>query len=809
MRKIGRRDRSQVRTDLLRSIALGVAYYLAAQLSLELALVGENITPLWPPTGIAVVGFLLFGIRLWPGVALAALAVNLPISESPFAAFVTALGNTAAPLAAAAMLHRVGFRPQLDRLRDALAIVAAALLSTTLSATVGATALLTSGAITDDAYLGAWSVWWAGDAMGILVVAPVLLMLTTIREQPIPHGWKVLEGVALAAVLVVISWLIVATDLPIYFLLFLVLGWAAWRFQQLGATPAALLVAVFATWAAAEGRGPFEGLGLAEQMFTLQAFNASVAFTSFFFAAIVGDRLRARRALEVAAAELEERVEARTAQLTAANDRLAEAQRLAHLGSWEWDVATGAVTWSEEMYRIHGIEPDGEPITFERAIGFAAPEERERIRSNVERALAQRTEVPDIEYRIVRPDGHSRTLHGKARGFLAPDGSVQRMAGTVEDVTIRRELEREHRIAETLQQALLPDRLPSLVGMGLAARYVPAEEGSAAGGDWYDVLELPGGGVALVIGDVAGHGTEAASVMGQVRMAVRAFSLEGHPPAVVVGLVHELIRSLYEGEQMVTMLFVAVEPITWEATVVNAGHPPPLVLDPGGGASYLEGPVGLPIGLNWVLPYEASVARLRPGSVLVLFTDGLVDRRDIPVEEGLDRLRTVAGELAHRDRDIDEVCGSLILSLVPEDASDDVAVLAARLDPVGDRLSLQIAADPSKLASIRRNVTRWLTGHGVSADVAADIVLASSEACANAIEHAYGPAEGSVDLDAAIDDGVVTVVVADAGRWRESRSRDRGRGLPLIEACMDRFEVTKGPTGTELRMERRIDRVSA
>ena len=810
MRKIGGRDRSEVRADLLRSIALGIAYYLAARLSLELALVGENITPLWPPTGIALVGFLLFGTRVWPGVAIAALAVNLPISESAFAAFVTAVGNTLAPIVAAAMLHRVGFRPQLDRLRDALAIVVAALVSTTVSATIGATALLTSGAIAGAEYLGAWSVWWAGDAMGILVVAPVLLMLTTIREHPIPRGWRVLEAIVLAAVLVVISSLIVATDLPVYFLLFPVLGWAAWRFQQPGATPAALLVSVFATWAAAEGRGPFEGLGLPEQMFTLQAFNASVALMSFFFAAIVSERLRARRALEGAAAELEERVEARTAELTAANERLAESQRLAHLGSWDWDVASGVVTWSEEMFRIHGVEPDGEPMTFERAIAFAEPEERERIRSNVERALAQGVEgIPDLEYRIVRPDGEARTLHGKARVIKAEDGTMRRLVGTVEDVTIRRELEREHRIADTLQQALLPDRLPQLVGIGLAARYVPAEEGSAAGGDWYDVLELPGGGIALVIGDVAGHGSEAASVMGQVRMAVRAFSLEGHPPAVVVGLVHDLIRSLYEGGQMVTMLFVAVDPTTWEATVVNAGHPPPLVLDPGGGVSFLEGPVGLPVGLNWNLPYEGSVARLRPGSTLVLFTDGLVDRRDVSVEEGLDRLRTVATELADRDRDLEEVCGSLLLSLVPENASDDVAVLAARLDPVGDRLSLRIAADPSKLASIRRNVTRWLMGHDVPRDAAADIVLASSEACANAIEHAYGPAEGSVDLDAAIDDGVITVVVTDAGRWRESRSRGRGRGLPLIEACMDRFEVTKGPTGTALRMERRIERLSA
>ena len=147
------------------------------------------------------------------------------------------------------------------------------------------------------------------------------------------------------------------------------------------------------------------------------------------------------------------------------------------------------------------------------------------------------------------------------------------MVGTVQDVTERRELEREHRIADTLQQALLPERLPQLVGMSLAARYVPAEEGSAAGGDWYDVIELPDGGVALVIGDVAGHGIEAASVMGQVRMAVRAFSLEGHARGSWSERVHDLLRSLYEGEQMVTMLYLVVDPTTWEATMVNAGHP--------------------------------------------------------------------------------------------------------------------------------------------------------------------------------------------------------------------------------------------
>jgi PAS domain S-box-containing protein len=793
------------RSDLLRSVGLGVAYYLAARLSLRLALVGENITPLWPPTGIALAGFVLLGRRLWPGVAIAAFAVNLPISETALAAAATAAGNTLAPLTAATLLRRAGFRRQLDRLRDVLAIVLlAALASMLISATIGALTLLVSGAIDGEEVLGAWSVWWAGDAMGVLVVAPFLLIVSSVREYQIPRGWKVLEAVALAVALIGISSIVVATDLPILFLLFPVLGWAAWRFQQPGAAPAALSVSVFATWAAVEGRGLFAGQTLSGQMLSLQAFNASVAFTSLFFAAVVSERARARVALEGAAAELEGRVRQRTTELSTANDRLAEAQELAHLGSWDWDVATGAVHWSREMYRIHGIPPE-ETITFDRAIELARPEDRSRIQANVARALRERVgRVPDIEYEIVRPDGGTRTLVGKARGERSADGAIRRMIGTVQDVTERRELEREQRIAETLQQALLPDRLPQLVGISLAARYVPAEEGSAAGGDWYDVIELPGGSVALVIGDVAGHGTEAASVMGQVRMAVRAFSLEGHTPSVVVGRVHQLLRSLYEGEQMVTMVYLAVNPTTWEATIVNAGHPPPLLLEPAGGATYLESATGLPVGLNWNLPYEESIALLRPGATLVLYTDGLVDRRDIEVEEGLERLREAATDTG--ERNLDDVCGALLEALVPPDASDDVAILAARLERVEDRLSLTIPADPAKLGSVRRNLGRWLSGHEVPKVHADDIILASSEACANSIEHAYGPGQGSVDIEADIRAGQITVVVRDTGRWKASRNADRGRGLPFIEACMDSCTLTRGDAGTEVRMRRRVDR---
>jgi integral membrane sensor domain MASE1 len=161
-----------------KTLIVAVAYYVAARLGLRVALIEENVTPLWPPTGIALVAFLVFGRALWPGVALAAFAVNLPINTNVLAAAATAAGNTLAPLVAASLLLRVGFRREIDRLWDAVHIVfLGALLSTLISASVGAATLVISGALPAHEFPAAWAVWWTGDAMGVLVVAPFLLSL--------------------------------------------------------------------------------------------------------------------------------------------------------------------------------------------------------------------------------------------------------------------------------------------------------------------------------------------------------------------------------------------------------------------------------------------------------------------------------------------------------------------------------------------------------------------------------------------------------------------------------------------------------
>jgi integral membrane sensor domain MASE1/anti-sigma regulatory factor (Ser/Thr protein kinase) len=777
-------------------LLVAVAYYTAAKLGLRLALVGRNITPFWPPTGIAVVAFLVLGRSVWPGVALAALVVNLPITTGVLPAAATAAGNTLAPLVAATLLAKVGFRREIDRLRDATAIVfVGALLSMSISASVGTGVLVASGALPADELPGSWAVWWAGDAMGVLVVTPFVLSLVQPWRRPGRPRWKHLEAAVLFALIAAVSVVAIGADPHLMFLVIPLLGWAAWRFQQRGAAPAALLVVVVASWAAAKGIGPFRAGTMLEKMLILQAFNATVAFCSFFFAALVSERMQAHQALERAAAGLEARVRQRTSQLT-------EAQQVAHIGSWEWLIPQHRVSWSDELYRIHGHVPQEFPVTFETAVDQVNTEDAARIRSNTEAALrrADDHDLPRIEYRITRPDGAERVLLGKAKVYVGPNREPLRMVGTVQDVTEARKAEREHRIAETLQRGLLPDRLPEVPGIGLAARYVPAGAEMAVGGDWYDVVELPSGRIGLAIGDVAGHGPRAASTMGQLRMALRAYALEEPSPAEVVRRLDRLVSRLLISE-IVTLVYLVLDLDSGMVQFANAGHPPPLVVRAGDQISFLEDGLGPPLGCDDPgLPAEARF-RLVPGSTLLLFTDGLVERRGTSIDEGLQRLATVAMDCG---QDIEAFCDQLLCSMVEDDTADDVALLVIRPLPLTGRPLLRVPAEPRVLAPLRQTLRRWLRESDADPHVANDILLACGEVCTNVIEHAYGAKEGPLEISLDVRDGTAEVTIRDQGSWRPSSGVHGGHGLPLIQELMESVELAGGPDGTVVRMRRRV-----
>jgi len=278
---------------LLRLALVAVTYWVAARLSLTLALVHGQVTPIWPPTGIALVAILVLGRWVWPAVFAGALAVNLPIGPSPLGAVLIAIGNTLAPLVAAELLRRVGFRLELDRLRDAAAIIGlGALVSMSISASVGTSVLVLSGTVSPSDFWPTWAVWWTGDAMGVLLVAPFLLSLLpgssgpvlTFRSGAVFAG--LLGGIALA------TWALFQTRLHLEYLVFPLIIVAAWRFRLRGAAPAALMASGVAIWSAVHGTGPFATGTLAQKMITLQVFNVCVALTSFVLATFVTTRER-------------------------------------------------------------------------------------------------------------------------------------------------------------------------------------------------------------------------------------------------------------------------------------------------------------------------------------------------------------------------------------------------------------------------------------------------------------------------------------------------------------------------------------
>jgi signal transduction histidine kinase len=277
----------------LRLALVAVSYWITARLSLTLALVHGQVTPIWPPTGIALVAILVLGRSVWPAIFVGALAVNLPIGPSPLGAVFIASGNTLAPLVAAELLRRVGFRLELDRLRDAAAIIGlGALVSMSISASVGTSVLVLSGAVSPSDFWPTWAVWWTGDAMGVLLVAPFLLSLLpgssgpalTFRSGAVFAG--LLGGIALA------TWALFQTRLHLEYLVFPLIMVAAWRYRLRGAAPAALMASGVAIWSAVHGTGPFATGTLAQKMITLQVFNVCVALTSFVLATFVTTRER-------------------------------------------------------------------------------------------------------------------------------------------------------------------------------------------------------------------------------------------------------------------------------------------------------------------------------------------------------------------------------------------------------------------------------------------------------------------------------------------------------------------------------------
>jgi GAF domain-containing protein/anti-sigma regulatory factor (Ser/Thr protein kinase) len=411
------------------------------------------------------------------------------------------------------------------------------------------------------------------------------------------------------------------------------------------------------------------------------------------------------------------------------------------------------------------------------------------------------------------PLGALRRVHGvlllgwRTPQPLDPDerafaGTFASQCGQALDRAIRYESERT--IAETLQQSVLPEELPEVEGVTFAARYLPGAIGVDVGGDWYDAFALPDGRIGLVVGDVVGKGVRAAATMGQLRNSLRAFASEHHDPAEVVVRLSRMVEGLPEAP-FATLVYVVLDVPARSCRYVVAGHPPPLVVDASGTAAFLDGGKTLPLGVDAGSPAEAAVASLAAGATLLLYTDGLVERRDATLDDGLERVRVAATSVdAGPETLADHVLRDVFAGA---ERGDDVAMLVARLEPLPqDALVLELPADRAGLRRMRQALEAWLGELGAGADVRHDVVLAAWEACANAVEHAQGPDSATFSVRAGHDEGVVRLEVADTGRWRApgGPTEERGLGLPLMRGLMDRVDVVHAAAGTVVVLERRL-----
>jgi anti-sigma regulatory factor (Ser/Thr protein kinase) len=392
----------------------------------------------------------------------------------------------------------------------------------------------------------------------------------------------------------------------------------------------------------------------------------------------------------------------------------------------------------------------------------------------------------------VRKDGTEFPVEISLSPLQTEAGTL--VLGSIRDIT-------ERRRADVLQRSFVPEKLPDIPGMRLAAQFVPGGTGVDVGGDWYDVLELESGRIGVAIGDVAGRGIQAASLMGQLRNALRAYAFEPHPPAAALAHLNSLAWRR-EGVVMATLIYLVLDPATGRIWLSSAGHPPPLQARADGSTEYLEAGRSMPLGVSRQTKYSEAEYQLDPGSTLLLYTDGLIEKRSTPIDTGLEQLAGIVG--AHVDDELEALCERLLATV--SGAEDDVALLALRAVPVAaERMELTLPAEPLELSSLRRALQRWLAECQASDADSYDIVLAANEACANAIEHAYGPGDASVHIDAACTNGEVAITVRDFGRWRASRGNNRGRGLALIETLMDTVHIATDPeTGTEVSMTRRL-----
>lgn len=474
--------------QLLLLIAIAAGYFALARASLFLSFQASNATPVWPPSGFAFALMLIFGYRVAPAIFLGAFAANELVFQLNNAAdlpttlwvsFIISVGNMGEALAGKFMLSKVV--PQVkdnNYFRKPGHIFLFALTAATvslISSLVGSTSILLGKIIPADYYSIAWLTWWLGDVSGIMVVTPLILLWRNfllnkrrrilIQREP---GSFHLETIALFILIVLASGIVfnnwVFTPFIFRWAYWIIpfLVWASIRFEQHEAVSAIVLCSAIAVIGTLGGGGPFapkndSPIALNESLLILQGFVCVIIITTLILNASVTERKRTEEALRNFGNQLEERVTERTKELRKAakeieiiNKRLTEAQRLAHIGNWEWDIKANRISWSDELFRIFGLSPQTFEASYENYLNNIHPDEQEIVNKIIQEAFSNHQPY-SFFHRIVRPDGSIRILHGRGEVIVNEKNEPVSMAGTAQDVTEIKQAEEEiKQLAEDL-----------------------------------------------------------------------------------------------------------------------------------------------------------------------------------------------------------------------------------------------------------------------------------------------------------------------------------------------------------------------
>ncbi len=645
-------------------LLIAVAYVVAAELGFTLAFATKQVTAVWPPTGIALAALLIWGYRVWPGIWIGAFVSNALSAEPLWTAAAIAVGNTLAPVFGTYLLRRVGgFENALNRVRDVLLLALfGSAIAMTVSATNGVVNLALSRIIPWSAVPSVWWVWWTGDAMGVIFVAPLLLTwIASIQHKERAEGGT-LEFIALTVTLAFSSWISFLSTLPLRFSVYPFIIWAALRFRQRETTAVIALICGLAVWATSHGTGPWASGPLDARLIQLDSWMAVLAITGLVLGAITAERRVAR-------------------------------------------------------------------------------------------------------------------------------------------VELQALLEQTKRSAEILQGAFIPESLPQRFGLECDALYIAAEREALIGGDWYDAFDLPDGRVVFSIGDVTGHGLDAAVTAARLRRGIFAAAFDAKDPADILVKADRLLQS--QQNEPATALVAIVSQDFSTMSYASAGHPPPIVASPNMPARILAYG-GIPFGVGMPVATRTHEVVLERDSVVLFYTDGLTEfSRDIDRAESA-IMRAVA-QLVANPR-IERPATFVQRSVMGfERPADDTVLLVARLGVALQKSWNYDSRNSHGAHSLRREIARFIRSFDPTEEELFRAELIIGEVLANTVEHAPGAVR--VDIDWTDTHPVVTVCDAGPGLLHRAATlpadalNENGRGLFLIGSLALDVQIESQPEmGTTMRI---------